>query len=53
MKKLSLVPLGLLFTGLLACLTSLRADPIREGQALAKELRLVQLGIPGPISATY
>ncbi|MBT3595666.1 MAG: outer membrane lipoprotein-sorting protein [Verrucomicrobia bacterium] len=53
MKNWSLVLLGLLFAGFLACLTSLCADPIREGQALAKELRLVQLGIPGPITATF
>jgi len=49
MKNWSLVLLGLLF----ALSSSLRADPIREGQALAKELRLVQLGIPGPITATF
>jgi hypothetical protein len=54
MKKWCVVFLCLLISGVLSRSTSsLHADPIREGQALAKELRSVQLGIPGPINATF
>jgi hypothetical protein len=53
MKKWCSVFLLLIASGFLKCSAPLLADPIGEGQALAKELRSVQLGIPGPINATF
>ena len=53
MKKWCSMFLALLTGGVFSYSTPLQADPIREGQALAKELRSVQLGIPGPINATF
>lgn len=53
MKKWFTIYLGSFLMIVLSSSVCLHGDPIREGQALAKDLRLVQLGIPGPINATF
>ncbi len=52
MKKRNSNLCSVFILGITLILGSIQADPIREGQVLAEQLRSIQMGIPGSIQAT-